>query len=915
MNDEIMVRLGLNSSAFQEGMKSATRATEGFQSKLMGPLNAVKGFGAALGGAFALNTLQGITDHAEKLRNLAEGLNVSTTELQKFQNAMEFSGVSSETSTKALTKFTSKINSAAGGSVEVAEAFAKIGVSIQDSGGKARGTMEILGDVADAFSEIEDKTQRSRIAVELFGKQGLKMVAALSQGREEMERTGSIKHIISEEALESLDRLGDDLKTLFDTMKGQGAEAVGVLAPLFSTLFRGFNNLIKNTNEDLVDFFTLLRVGGTAFAEAEKTEAPIIKRKDGGAGLAEKIRIETERQLSLTKERKALEAALLEYNLAQAGAYEKVGIATEIVLKLEKEIADLEAKGGMADRQKADEKRAERLKKLAELEKFRHDLSEKTFETLERIDQLKTAEKETVLEKTLGRVAVLRERISHATELGDQFQKDSQELQKLAIEASRKQLEIEQAKTDKIKNRIAFLEQEKELAGDNKDRVEKLQKEIEEKNLALIQRRIELIKKAGEEALKLQQLQGSLKEKTTQLATRKSDRTKFATLEEALAIGYQPGQSAEFQKQLDIGFKAKDLETQAAGLKDKPEEAKKLLDEADKLRATLSPKFFIESVINPFKELETEIAKLTEQVKIQNEIASKAKEGAGQPVEPEPPKPLTIEEMNANARANQAARIRGGIILENQQRAWENAVDRQRLIQNLKVGIEDIAKRTITDATAKDEREAILKAQEVVKVKTEREAEQKAQAKGVAPLDPQKLQRLFDKEMDLRGKLSDKFFREEDIRPQGDIAEKLKEASADVQRERWQQAQDAINEAEKQQGKALTKFQANLILQKFGASATAEDMRLFPVSNAPKNIGEDESEIIGHLISNEEKIEKLIAAEAERVPWATGPEAELAFQKMFGETIFADNSETLSKLEEIHAALTQPLKVKPVNGP
>jgi type II secretory pathway component PulJ len=717
VNDEIMVRLGLNSSAFQEGMKSATRATEGFQAKLMGPLNAVKGFGAALGGAFALNTLQGITDHAEKLRNLAEGLNVSTTELQKFQNAMEFSGVSSETATKALTKFTSKINSAAGGSGEVAEAFAKIGVSIQDSGGKARGTMEILGDVADAFSEMEDKTERSRIAVELFGKQGLKMVAALSQGREEMERTGSIKHIISEEALESLDQMGDDLKTLFDTMKGQGAEAVGVLAPLFSTLFRGFNNLIKNTNEDLVDFFTLLRVGGTAFAEAEKTEAPIIKRKDGGAGLAEKIRIETERQLSLTKERKALEAALLEYNLAQAGAYEKVGIATEIVLKLEKEIADLEAKGGMADLKKADEKRAERLKKLAELEKFRYDLSEKTFETLERIDQLKTAEKETVLEKTLGRVAVLRERISHATEFGDQFQKDSQELQKLAIEASRKQLEIEQAKTDKIKNRIAFLEQEKELAGSNKDRVEKLQKEIEEKNLALIQRRIELIKKAGDESLKLQQLQGSLKEKTTQLATRKSDRYRFTSLEEAAAIGYQPGQSAEFQNQLDILYRVLDLEKQATGLRQvDPEQSRKLFEEADKLRATLSPKFFTESVINPFKELETEIAKLTEQIKIQNKIAAKAKEAVGEPAKPEAPKQakeavgepakpeapkqakeavgepakpeapkqLTIEEMNAEARAQQAARIRGGIILENQQRAWENAVDKQRMDNAMK---------------------------------------------------------------------------------------------------------------------------------------------------------------------------------------------------------------------------------------
>jgi hypothetical protein len=683
VNDEIMVRLGLNSSAFQEGMKSATRATEGFQSKLMGPLNAVKGFGAALGGAFALNTFQGITDHAEKLRNLAEGLNVSTTELQKWQNAMEFSGVSSETATKALTKFTSKINSAAGGSGEVAEAFAKIGVSIQDSGGKARGTMEILGDVADAFSEMEDKTERSRVAVELFGKQGLKMVAPLSQGREALERIGSLKHVISEEALESLKELGDEFKTISALASGKTASAV---AALWDT-FKNVVNVVPKTEgtfEGAGKMFVQAGLASKQLSSALSESENIASQKDQ-VSRAEKIRIETEKILAATKERKALEAALLEYNLAQAGAYEKVGIATEIVLKLEKEIADLEAKGGMADRQKADEKRAERLKKLAELEKFRHDLSEKTFETLERIDQLKTAEKETVLEKTLGRVAILRERISHATDLGDQFQKDSQELQKLAIEASRKQLEIEQAKTDKIKNRIAFLEQEKELAGSNKDRVEKLDKEIGEKKIALEQRRLELAQKVSQESLKLAQLQGSLQEKRDKLSSVKSDRLKFSTLEEAANLGYRPGQSAEFQKQLDTVYKIQDLRQRAKDLFTfDPDAAQKLMDEADKLQQTLSPKFFTEALINPFKDLETEIKKLTEQVKIQNEIAAKTANVAGEPPPiNEPAKPPTIEEMNAAARANQAARIRGGIILENQQRAWENAVDRQRLIQDL----------------------------------------------------------------------------------------------------------------------------------------------------------------------------------------------------------------------------------------
>ena len=39
------------------------------------------------------------------------------------------------------------------------------------------------------------------------------------------------------------------------------------------------------------------------------------------------------------------------------------------------------------------------------------------------------------------------------------------------------------------------------------------------------------------------------------------------------------------------------------------------------------------------------------------------------------------------------------------------------------------------------------------------------------------------------------------------------------------------------------------------------------------------------------------------------------FEEVLRASMNQKESETISKLDEIHAALTQPLKVKPVNGP
>ena len=50
MNEELQVGLGLKIDKFQEGLKSASRSVDSFGMKMMSPINAVRGFAAALSG-------------------------------------------------------------------------------------------------------------------------------------------------------------------------------------------------------------------------------------------------------------------------------------------------------------------------------------------------------------------------------------------------------------------------------------------------------------------------------------------------------------------------------------------------------------------------------------------------------------------------------------------------------------------------------------------------------------------------------------------------------------------------------------------------------------------------------------------------------------------------------------------------
>lgn len=642
MNEELQVGLGLKINQFQEGLKSASRSVDSFGLKLSAPIGAVKGFAAALSGLFAVDAIKRASDHAEQILNSAEALNISTASLQRFNGAMSYSGISSETSQKALTKFSMKLNDLDDPSSKAGKALRQLGVAATDSNGDIRPTMELIGDISDAFANMADKSERSRIAVELFGKQGLKMIAPLSQGAKELAKLGDNVPIVSKESLEILDVAGDKLKLIKDRVLAVGTNAaaafVGMVMPDESGKVRG----------------------KVAEIDAKSVEQ-MAKRN---AQIAEAVQ--------LSKEHLQYEKAFLDYQIAQESAGKQVVLTRQQIANLTAAIAQLESEGGEKKLLEAETKKTELLKLQVELQKRSADFTAKAVAARERMEAIDLADKESKLVALFERKNILQDRINKAQNIDAAYLRDEQKLREATIKLSEAELAIERKKLDAAKFRVAELEKEAALAErqGNKARADDLRKEIEEKILSLKQRQIDLAKKASEELVKLENLRLSLEQKRSNLSTAKSDRLKFASVEEAAQVGFRPGQSREFQKELDKVYQIQNLRDRAKAIfTSQPEEAQRLMDQADKIQKTLSPKFFTEAVINPFKDLEDAIRKLTAEIEAQRLAREKAVAVAGAGAnEPAVEKPLTVQEQAAKARANRAAQIRGEIQLENEER-------------------------------------------------------------------------------------------------------------------------------------------------------------------------------------------------------------------------------------------------------
>jgi len=230
------------------GEDKTKRAFASVKKSMSSMLSATKSLGAAaagLAGGAALGAMvTKLADVADKIGKTSARLGIGTEDLQKFRFAAEQSGVEVSTFDMALQRFTRRTAEAAEGTGVAKAALDEMGIAVRNNDGTLKSNSILLREVADAFANTTDQTQKVKLAFKLFDSEGVKMVNMLQQGSGAIDAMGtqleSVGGIINDKAIKASEQFNDRLNIMTQAAKG-------LLTPLVELVNQGLNPFFEMT--------------------------------------------------------------------------------------------------------------------------------------------------------------------------------------------------------------------------------------------------------------------------------------------------------------------------------------------------------------------------------------------------------------------------------------------------------------------------------------------------------------------------------------------------------------------------------------------------------------------------------------------------------------------------------------------
>lgn len=197
----------------------------------------------ALSGAF-IKAAKDTAQYADDMLTLANNTGVSVQRLQEWEYASEFVDVSLDTMTGAVTKLTKTMASADDKTSSTAKTFRMLGVNVKDAHGQMRKADDVFLETIDALGNIENKTKRDQIAMELFGKSAQDLSGIIDAGSKGMkayaEEAEGLGRIMSDEDVEKAAQLQDALDKLsaaFTSLSnGVGLTVIPILTDMINAV-------------------------------------------------------------------------------------------------------------------------------------------------------------------------------------------------------------------------------------------------------------------------------------------------------------------------------------------------------------------------------------------------------------------------------------------------------------------------------------------------------------------------------------------------------------------------------------------------------------------------------------------------------------------------------------------------------
>ena len=321
--EDIIIRMGMDASAFNRGLQSAKVQAKALNS-------ALGGLGMSIGVASLTAMAAKAVEFGSKISDLSTRLGISTDALQEFDFAAKMSGSSLDEFVGGLQKLAKAQADALGGNEETINSFAALGVSVEDL--KTKRIEDIFKQIGRSVRDASDVQLVMADAMKVLGKASGPILAAmrndLEAAAEEARRLGLI---IGGDVIAKLDALGDSADTLGKRLINAFAEPLVFLAEITHRMM-DFMQLFA------ADFAVKFKIAGAILGGANPIDA--IKA-------AQQERIDEEaRILAAFEERQRPRAARAPTPIERDNVdavNSKMVQEVNAVLKLRERIAELQA--------------------------------------------------------------------------------------------------------------------------------------------------------------------------------------------------------------------------------------------------------------------------------------------------------------------------------------------------------------------------------------------------------------------------------------------------------------------------------------------------------------------------------------------------------------------------------------------
>jgi hypothetical protein len=251
-------------TAGEAGIKRMGNSMQGLQGRLknvrMAALSVNTAFRAMAviltAGAFT-RVIKGSIDQADAFGKLSRQTGVAADTLQSYVNAGKLAGVEQVAIDKGLSRLAQSIREADQGVNTYTDSFEALGIKVRDSQGNLKSTEQVFGEVADRFADMENGGTKAALAMELFSRQGRKLIPLLNEGSAAMNEWN---YETSEGFAANAEYFNDQLTMIgfgFDGFRKQLADAV---LPALNAIMEAFRRLFESGN-DWQGFFNFIEGG------------------------------------------------------------------------------------------------------------------------------------------------------------------------------------------------------------------------------------------------------------------------------------------------------------------------------------------------------------------------------------------------------------------------------------------------------------------------------------------------------------------------------------------------------------------------------------------------------------------------------------------------------------------------------